>query len=117
MSARRWARARLRSNVADTALFPHQFLVASASRLRYHQTTFHRHHHMVVPPTTADHSSRSFNMSEIVYLGIDLGTSRTSITTSTGVTTTGWWYLGYPKDHIAKQEHTSELQSRGLISS
>jgi rod shape-determining protein MreB len=43
-------------------------------------------------------------MSEIVYLGIDLGTSRTSITTSTGVRTTVWSYVGYPKDHVAKKK-------------
>jgi rod shape-determining protein MreB len=43
-------------------------------------------------------------MSEIVYLGIDLGTSRTSITSSTGVRTTVWSYVGYPKDHVAKKK-------------
>jgi rod shape-determining protein MreB len=43
-------------------------------------------------------------MSEIVYLGIDLGTSRTSITSSTGVRQTVWSYVGYPKDHVAKKK-------------
>ncbi len=43
-------------------------------------------------------------MSDIVYLGIDLGTSRTSITTSTGVRQTIWSYVGYPKDHVAKKK-------------
>ena len=43
-------------------------------------------------------------MSEIVYLGIDLGTSRTSITSSTGIRTTVWSYVGYPKDHVAKKK-------------
>jgi rod shape-determining protein MreB len=43
-------------------------------------------------------------MSELIYLGIDLGTSRTSITTSTGVRTTCWSYVGYPKDHVAKKK-------------
>ncbi len=43
-------------------------------------------------------------MSEIVYLGIDLGTSRTSITSSTGVRQTAWSYVGYPKDHVAKKK-------------
>ncbi len=38
---------------------------------------------------------------ETVYVGIDLGTSRTSITTSTGVRTTVWSYVGYPEDHVA----------------
>ncbi len=39
--------------------------------------------------------------SETIYVGIDLGTSRTSITTSTGVRTTVWSYVGYPQDHVA----------------
>ncbi len=43
-------------------------------------------------------------MSDTVYLGIDLGTSRTSITTSTGVRETVWSYVGYPKDHVAKKK-------------
>jgi rod shape-determining protein MreB len=43
-------------------------------------------------------------MSEIIYLGIDLGTSRTSLTSSTGVRTTVWSYVGYPKDHVAKKK-------------
>jgi len=40
----------------------------------------------------------------IVYLGIDLGTSRTSISTSTGHRETVWSYVGYPKDHVAKKK-------------
>jgi rod shape-determining protein MreB len=43
-------------------------------------------------------------MSETVYLGIDLGTSRTSITSSTGVRETVLSYVGYPKDHVAKKK-------------
>lgn len=43
-------------------------------------------------------------MSDTVYLGIDLGTSRTSITSSTGVRETVWSYVGYPKDHVAKKK-------------
>jgi rod shape-determining protein MreB len=43
-------------------------------------------------------------MSETIYLGIDLGTSRTSITTSNGVRETVWSYVGYPKDHVAKKK-------------
>jgi rod shape-determining protein MreB len=43
-------------------------------------------------------------MSETIYLGIDLGTSRTSITSSTGVRETVWSYVGYPKDHVAKKK-------------
>jgi rod shape-determining protein MreB len=38
---------------------------------------------------------------ETTYLGIDLGTSRTSITSSNGVRETVWSYVGYPKDHVA----------------
>ena len=41
---------------------------------------------------------------EIIYLGIDLGTSRTSITSSNGVRETVWSYVGYPKDHVAKKK-------------
>ena len=43
-------------------------------------------------------------MADTVYLGIDLGTSRTSITASTGVRETIWSYVGYPKDHVAKKK-------------
>jgi len=43
-------------------------------------------------------------MSDTVYLGIDLGTSRTSITSSNGVRETVWSYVGYPKDHVAKKK-------------
>jgi rod shape-determining protein MreB len=43
-------------------------------------------------------------MSDIVFLGIDLGTSRTSIVSSTGHRETVWSYVGYPKDHVAKKK-------------
>jgi len=43
-------------------------------------------------------------MSETVYLGIDLGTSRSSITSSNGVRETVWSYVGYPKDHVARKK-------------
>lgn len=43
-------------------------------------------------------------MSETVFLGIDLGTSRSSITSSNGVRETVWSYVGYPKDHVAKKK-------------
>ncbi|HIO66606.1 MAG TPA: hypothetical protein EYN40_07930, partial [Planctomycetes bacterium] len=42
-------------------------------------------------------------MSEVVYIGMDLGTSRTSITTSTGVRTTVWSYVGYAQDHVSRK--------------
>ncbi len=43
-------------------------------------------------------------MSDTVYIGMDLGTSRTSITSSTGVRETIWSYVGYPRDHVAKKK-------------
>jgi rod shape-determining protein MreB len=43
-------------------------------------------------------------MADTIYLGIDLGTSRTSITSSNGVRETVWSYVGYPKDHVAKKK-------------
>ncbi len=42
-------------------------------------------------------------MSDLVFIGIDLGTSRTSIATSTGQRETIWSYVGYPRDHVAKK--------------
>ncbi len=43
------------------------------------------------------------SMSEVYYIGIDLGTSRTSITCSNGIRETVWSYVGYPQDHVAKK--------------
>jgi len=43
-------------------------------------------------------------MSDTVFIGIDLGTSRTTIATSTGVHETVWSYVGYPRDHVAKKK-------------
>ncbi|MDA3961235.1 MAG: rod shape-determining protein [Planctomycetota bacterium] len=43
-------------------------------------------------------------MADTVYLGVDLGTSRTSITSSNGIRETVWSYVGYPKDHVAKKK-------------
>jgi rod shape-determining protein MreB len=40
-------------------------------------------------------------MAETIFVGIDLGTSRTSITASNGFRKTVWSYVGYPKDHVA----------------
>ncbi|MEM7261474.1 MAG: rod shape-determining protein [Planctomycetota bacterium] len=42
-------------------------------------------------------------MSDVYHLGIDLGTSRTSITCSNGVRETVWSYVGYPQDHVARK--------------
>ena len=43
-------------------------------------------------------------MPETIFLGIDLGTSRTSITASTGFRKTVCSYVGYPKDHVARKK-------------
>jgi rod shape-determining protein MreB len=37
----------------------------------------------------------------VLYVGIDLGTSRTSVAASNGVRDTVWSYVGYPKDVVA----------------
>ncbi|MHC4514432.1 MAG: rod shape-determining protein [Planctomycetota bacterium] len=42
-------------------------------------------------------------MAENTYVGIDMGTSRTSISTSTGVRETVWSFVGYAEDHVAKK--------------
>jgi len=39
----------------------------------------------------------------VLYIGIDLGTSRTSVAASNGVRETVWSYVGYPKDHVARK--------------
>ncbi len=39
----------------------------------------------------------------VLYVGIDLGTSRTSIASSNGVRETVWSYVGYPKDVVARK--------------
>jgi len=39
----------------------------------------------------------------VLYLGIDLGTSRTSVSASNGVRETVASYVGYPKDHVARK--------------
>ena len=37
----------------------------------------------------------------VLYIGMDLGTSRTSVAASNGVRDTVWSYVGYPKDVVA----------------
>lgn len=37
----------------------------------------------------------------VLYIGIDLGTSRTSVASSNGVRETVWSYVGYPKDVVS----------------
>ena len=39
----------------------------------------------------------------VLYIGIDLGTSRTSIAASNGARETVWSYVGYPKDVVARK--------------
>src|SRR5882672_10632766 len=39
----------------------------------------------------------------VLYLGIDLGTSRTSVSASNGVRETVSSYVGYPKDVVARK--------------
>lgn len=39
----------------------------------------------------------------VLYVGIDLGTSRTSVAASNGVRETVWSYVGYPKDVVARK--------------
>lgn len=39
----------------------------------------------------------------VLYIGIDLGTSRTSIAASNGLRETVWSYVGYPKDVVSKK--------------
>jgi len=39
----------------------------------------------------------------VLYMGIDLGTSRTSVAASNGVRETVWSYVGYPKDVVSRK--------------
>jgi rod shape-determining protein MreB len=39
----------------------------------------------------------------ILYVGIDLGTSRTSVAASNGVRATVWSFVGYPKDIVSRK--------------
>ncbi|MHC4392967.1 MAG: MamK family actin-like protein [Planctomycetota bacterium] len=39
----------------------------------------------------------------VLYIGIDLGTSRTSIASSNGMRETVWSYVGYPKDVVSRK--------------
>ena len=49
-------------------------------------------------------SSETLKQEEgVLYLGIDLGTSRTSVTASNGVRETVASYVGYPKDVVSKK--------------
>ena len=39
----------------------------------------------------------------VLYIGIDLGTSRTSVAASNGVRETVWSYVGFPKDVVSRK--------------
>lgn len=43
------------------------------------------------------------NKKSVLYIGIDLGTSRTSVAGSNGVRETVWSYVGYPKDVVSRK--------------
>ncbi|MFT7486871.1 MAG: rod shape-determining protein MreB [Candidatus Paceibacteria bacterium] len=51
----------------------------------------------------SEDSSDSSSESGVLYLGIDLGTSRTSVTASNGIRETVASFVGYPKDVVAKK--------------
>jgi rod shape-determining protein MreB len=54
-------------------------------------------------PTSALGASDSKKTKGVLYIGIDLGTSRTSVAASNGVRETVWSYVGYPKDVVSKK--------------
>ncbi len=45
----------------------------------------------------------------VLYVGIDLGTSRTSVAASNGVRETVWSYVGYPRDVVARKMLKKEM--------
>jgi rod shape-determining protein MreB len=51
-------------------------------------------HELSEPDPPKDHG--------VLYLGIDLGTSRTSVSASNGVRETIASYVGYPKDVVSR---------------
>ena len=54
--------------------------------------------------TTPDSSPSETKKNEgVLYIGIDLGTSRTSVAASNGQRETVWSYVGYPKDVVSKK--------------
>ncbi len=54
--------------------------------------------------TAVDSNNDTANKTEgVLYLGIDLGTSRTSVSASNGVRETVASFVGYPKDVVAKK--------------
>ncbi len=54
-------------------------------------------------PSTGTATSSSKKEEGVLYLGIDLGTSRTSVTASNGARETVASYVGYPKDVVSRK--------------
>lgn len=52
---------------------------------------------------------RSYTKTDILYIGIDLGTSRSSIATNNGVRTTVASVVGWPKDTVARKMIGKEM--------
>ncbi len=52
---------------------------------------------------TSEASEATSKTAGVLYLGIDLGTSRTSVTASNGIRETVASFVGYPKDVVAKK--------------
>ncbi|MEW6074005.1 MAG: MamK family actin-like protein [Planctomycetota bacterium] len=65
------------------------------------KTTSDEHGHVEGEVSTA--GSAPHKTEGVLYLGIDLGTSRTSVTASNGVRETVASYVGYPKDVVSKK--------------
>src|SRR5438132_10164379 len=53
-----------------------------------------------VPVTNEDDAKKTKG---VLYIGIDLGTSRTSVSASNGQRETVFSYVGYPKDVVSKK--------------
>ncbi len=45
----------------------------------------------------------------VLYVGIDLGTSRTSVAASNGVRATVWSFVGYPKDMLSRKALKTDI--------
>lgn len=54
-------------------------------------------------PMSEDAEEEGKKTKGVLYVGIDLGTSRTSVAASNGVRETVWSYVGYPKDVVARK--------------
>src|SRR4051812_21600545 len=54
-------------------------------------------------PAPEAHEDGDKKTKGVLYIGIDLGTSRTSVSASNGQRETVYSYVGYPKDVVAKK--------------